>query len=232
MPSTASEWTVLDMFCGIGGLAHGFVKEGFRLAGGIDVDESCRYAFERNNRAPFIKADVRSLTRQDLEDLFRVRRRRVLVGCAPCQPFSKYTVAQAEDHKWHLLRSFCRLITELLPEIVSMENVPELERHVIFHDFVELLEEHGYEVTESVVETWKYGVPQTRRRLVLLASRLGKIYLPSPTHPEHKTRTVREVIGSLPPIPAGGICPADPLHRARSLNTSSSNSRSTLGKST
>ncbi len=212
-------WTVIDMFCGIGGLAHGFVKEGFHLAAGIDIDESCQYPFEHNNGAAFIRRDVQSLTSSELAAIFGSTRRRILVGCAPCQPFSKYTSAQTEDSKWHLLRSFLRLIIQVLPEVVSMENVAELQKHVIFHDFVEALEEHGYEVTESVVETWRYGVPQTRKRLVLLGSRLGKVCLPPPTHSEGRQRTVRSVIGNLEEISAGETSPTDRLHRARSLSS-------------
>jgi len=106
----------------------------------------------------------------------------------------------------------------VLPEIVSMENVPELQKHIIFHEFVEALEEHGYDVTESVVETWKYGVPQTRKRLVLFASRWGKIALPTPTHGADAQRTVRKVIGRLEAISAGEASCHDNLHRARALS--------------
>lgn len=211
-------WTVVDLFCGIGGLAHGFVKEGFHVAAGIDLDLTCRYPFERNNSAKFIHRNVDRLSAPELASLFGTSRRRILVGCAPCQPFSKYTVAQSENHKWHLLKAFRRLIIAVRPEIVSMENVPELEKHVIFQDFVEALEEHDYEVTECVVDTWKYGVPQTRRRLVLFASRLGKVSLLSPTHNKAIQKTVRDAIGGLPKLAAGEACKSDPLHRARSLS--------------
>jgi DNA (cytosine-5)-methyltransferase 1 len=210
-------WTVVDLFCGIGGLAHGFVKEGFRVAAGIDLDETCRYPFEKNNDAPFLHRNVQNLSPSDLSNLFGSSGRRILVGCAPCQPFSKYTVAQSEDYKWHLLKSFLKLAVESRPEIISMENVPELEKHVIFHDFVEGLEEHGYYVTECVVDAWRYGVPQTRRRLVLFASKLGRIRLLAPTHSANRQRTVRRVIGGLEEIQAGQISERDPLHRARGL---------------
>jgi len=99
-----------------------------------------------------------------------------------------------------------------------MENVAELQKHVIFHDFVEALEEHGYEVTESVVETWRYGVPQTRKRLVLFGSRLGRVCLPPPTHCPSRLRTVRRVIGKLEAISAGEESARDSLHRARALS--------------
>jgi DNA (cytosine-5)-methyltransferase 1 len=207
------------MFCGVGGLAHGFVKEGFRLAAGVDIDESCKYPFERNNAAPFFRRDVQALSSSELAAMFGNSRRRILVGCAPCQPFSKYTSAQREDHKWHLLRSFLRLIVQVRPEVVSMENVAELQKHVIFHDFVDALEEHGYDVTESVVETWRYGVPQTRKRLVLFGSRLGRVCLPPPTHRGSRLRTVQRVIGKLEALGAGEESERDTLHQARALSS-------------
>jgi len=205
------------MFCGVGGLAHGFFQEGFRVVAGIDLDEACKYAFERNNRARFIHRNVGTLTSSDLASIFGQSSRRVLVGCAPCQPFSKYTVAQSENRKWHLLRPFMKLVVQLRPEIVSMENVPELAKHVIFHDFVETLEENGYEISECVVDSRSYGVPQNRKRLVVFASRLGRIEIEKPTHRQPKWKTVRDAIGNLDPIKAGEISQSDPLHRARSL---------------
>src|ERR1700688_1046035 len=176
------DWTVVDLFCGIGGLAHGFVQEGFNVSAGIDLDDTCKYAFESNNHSRFVQRNVELLTSSELVQTFGQSRRRILVGCAPCQPFSKYTVAQSEDRKWHLLKSFLRLIVRVQPEIVSMENVPELERHVVFQDFVERLEEVGYYVTECVVNASEYGVPQSRRRLVLFGSKFGKVTLIKPTH--------------------------------------------------
>lgn len=216
-PKTMQGWSVVDLFCGIGGLAHGFVKEGFHVAAGIDFDETCSFAFENNNRARFLHRNVEYLRPEDLGALFNQSRHRILVGCAPCQPFSKYTVAQSEDHKWHLLKSFLRLIVRVQPEIVSMENVPELERHVVFQDFVERLEEVGYYVTECVVNASEYGVPQSRRRLVLFGSKFGKVTLLKPTHYGDKQRTVRSTIGRMEKIKAGETSEADKLHRARAL---------------
>ena len=62
--------SVVDLFCGVGGLSHGFRQEGFEIAAGIDDDEKCRYAFEHTNEAPFIRRDVSSLDGEEVEKLF------------------------------------------------------------------------------------------------------------------------------------------------------------------
>ena len=122
---------------------------------------------------------------------------RVLVGCAPCQPFSKYTqgLNTKADAKWSLLRSFGRLVDEIRPDIVSMENVPQLQKHSIFTEFVETLKKLGYHVSHSVVFCPDYGVPQHRNRLVLFASKFGAIEIVKPTRKKYPT--VKTAIGRL-----------------------------------
>ncbi len=117
--------SVVDLFCGAGGLSYGFKSESFQLAAGIDIDEACRYPYEKNNEAPFLRKDVGALTAAELRDLFVPATFRVLVGCAPCQPFSIYN-QKNDDPNWKLLRSFGRLIEQVRPDVVSMENVPRL----------------------------------------------------------------------------------------------------------
>jgi DNA (cytosine-5)-methyltransferase 1 len=117
--------SVVDLFCGAGGLSYGFKSEGFALAAGIDIDETCRFPYATNNQAPFIRKDVGSLTAKGVELLFEAGATRVLVGCAPCQPFSTYNRKNA-DPNWRLLQSFGRLIDQVRPDVVSMENVPQL----------------------------------------------------------------------------------------------------------
>jgi DNA (cytosine-5)-methyltransferase 1 len=99
-----------------------------------------------------------------------------------------------------------------------MENVPQLEKEVIFKRFVANLRSQGYSVTYSNVNCWTYGVPQTRTRLVLFASKYSQIKLVTPTHSSNRLRTVRQAIGRLEPIKAGGISMQDTLHRASALS--------------
>ncbi|MGA0546993.1 DNA cytosine methyltransferase [Brevundimonas sp. VNH65] len=217
--SRAPEASVVDVFCGAGGLSHGFVQRGFQIAAGIDVDEACRYAFEHNNKAPLVRRDITEVTAADIEKLFVPGRVRVLVGCAPCQPFSTYN-QKNDDPKWQLLGRFGDLVAEVLPDVVSMENVPRLldfKEGKIFQAFVDKLKANDYEVAYDVLYGPDYGLAQTRSRLVLLASRLGPIALPKKTH-KKQHRTVRQEIGKLPEISHGEADAADPLHRASRLS--------------
>lgn len=212
--------SVVDLFCGAGGLSHGFKKEAFRLAAGIDIDETCRFPYEANNGAPFLRKDVGSLTAKEIENLFVPGTKRVLVGCAPCQPFSTYN-QKNEDPNWKLLHAFGDIIEASLPDVVSMENVPRLltfRDGAVFNAFVEKLRAADYHVVWDVLYGPDFGLAQTRSRLVLLASRLGPISLPTPTHDAGNHRTVKEEIGDLPPLSHGQIDERDPLHRASRLS--------------
>lgn len=211
--------SVVDLFCGAGGLSFGFKKWGFRIDAGVDTDEACRFPFETNVKGPFVRLDVANLDASELEELFIPGKTKILIGCAPCQPFSTYN-QKNDDPKWRLLEVFGRLISTTKPEIVSMENVPQLMRFKggeIFDCFIASLAEAGYHTSFDVLFGPDYGLPQRRSRLVLLASKLGPIELPSPTH-KTKHRTVRDAIGKLPRLAAGQEDPKDRLHRASRLS--------------
>ena len=212
--------SVIDVFCGVGGLAHGFTEEGFSLACGIDIDEACRYAFESNNDAPFIAEDVSKVSATTLNSYFHPEMTRVLVGCAPCQPFSLYN-QKNNDPQWQLLSDFGELIARAKPVVASMENVPRLIKYKggqLFGTFVNTLENEGYHVWFSSVFCPDYGVPQSRTRLVLIASLLGPISLEPPTHKKSDYVSVREVIGGKPKLEAGSIDREDRFHRACRLS--------------
>ncbi|HWR31866.1 MAG TPA: DNA cytosine methyltransferase [Negativicutes bacterium] len=209
---------VVDLFCGIGGLTKGLELAGLNVVAGIDIDATCQFAYEENNNSRFIHEDVTNVTAEQLLALYPEDGIRALVGCAPCQPFSKYSLRYRKeghvDEKWRLLYSFSRVIRESNPHIVSMENVPELSNEAVFQDFVNSLTELGYNVDWHVVYCPEYGVPQNRKRLVLLASRIGNITLIPPLYEQGNYPTVRQAIGNLPQINAGEQDAADPLHRA------------------
>lgn len=212
------ETACIDLFCGAGGLTHGLMSEGVRVVAGIDVDEACRHPFEQNNAALFIKEDVSRLSAKRINKLFGNAEIRILAGCAPCQPFSTY--AQRYDvigsPRWSLLYQFARLVRASRPELVTMENVPMVTKHAVFSDFVRTLQGLGYWVHQDVVDCTLYGLPQNRRRMVLLASLLGPIELIGPTR--RKPKTVRDAIGKLPAIRQGTAHPKDPLHSASTLS--------------
>ena len=212
--------SVVDVFCGAGGLSHGFLQEGFKVCAGIDIDASCSHAYQHNNGARFLKKNVADVHGADVQALFAEGQPRILVGCTPCQPFSPYSHKRSDD-KWKLLGEFARLVRETQPDVLSMENVPRLANFHggdLLRGFLRGLEDAGYAVWSRVVDCAAYGVPQTRQRLVVLASRMGPIELVPPTHTQSSYMTVREAIAGLPPIAAGESAADDPLHRASRLS--------------
>lgn len=209
----------VDLFCGAGGLTHGFVLEGLPVVAGIDLDPACRFPYEANNQARFVEQDIGKVTAEELKSLFGDADLTVLAGCAPCQPFSTYAQryeTDGKDGKWGLLYHFARLAKEANPDVITMENVPTVAKHEVFHDFVASLKELGYHVWFDVVDSSKFGVPQTRNRMVLLASKLGDIRMLPPS--TIKPKTVRQAIRHLRALKAGESAPRDKLHATATLS--------------
>lgn len=212
---------VIDLFCGVGGLTRGILDSGLNVIAGFDLDTTCTFAYETNNNVPFVEANIRNVHAEDLERFYNENDIRVLVGCAPCQPFSTMRTKMGDDNftdeKYDLLLEFARLVRETRPSIISMENVPKIRHTNVFRSFLDTLEELNYNVYYEVVYCPDYGIPQNRRRLVLLASQLGEITLLPPTHNRAEVN-VREHIEDLPQIEAGEIDPIDPMHRTAKLS--------------
>lgn len=211
--------TGIDLFCGVGGLSHGLISKGVRITHGIDIDPYCRFPYEGNNNACFLEQDIALMTGSDLKEIMPSDGVRLLAGCAPCQPFSTYSRRNRDnrkDQKWELIKKFCRLVQQVQPELVTMENVPQLTHHKVFKEFIDGLSE--YKTWYGVIDCTLYGVPQTRKRLVLLASRLGDISLLPPEFFPHSPKTVRDSISHLPKLMAGQSYHADPIHSSPSLS--------------
>ena len=220
-PHFLSGASAVDLFCGVGGLTYGLIESGIPVNAGFDIDGSCRYAFERNNKTKFIQYDIGKLTSQDVAEQYPEDHIKILVGCAPCQPFSAYAQRykdKVKDQRWSLLYSFARIIRGIEPEIISMENVPLLTKYEPFVELLATLKKMRYNVAYHNIRCELYGVPQKRTRLVLLASRLGDIDIIPPTHEPGKFMTVRDAIGHLEKIKAGQSSKKDPLHRAQKLS--------------
>lgn len=208
----------VDLFCGVGGLTHGLQNSGINVVAGYDIDEHCRLPYEANNNSQFINTSITELTATEIQEHYGNSEIRLLAGCAPCQPFSKYMQGKPKDERWGLLSHFSRLASELKPEVITMENVPELIKHDVFFDFINTLESNGYHVWYEVVYCPDYGVVQKRKRLVLLASQLGSISLKPPQYDSEKYLTLKDIIGDLPKLKAGNINSKDELHRAAGLS--------------
>lgn len=212
---------IIDLFCGIGGLTRGLMDSGLNVIAGFDIDPTCQYTYEHNNNVPYHMQNVREIHAADLNELYTEDTIRILVGCAPCQPFSqmRFKLGEANEHdeKYNLLLEYGRLIEELHPTIISMENVPQIKKTEIYMQFIQMLQDNGYYFSEKVVYCPDYGIPQSRRRFVLIGSLLGPIELIAPTH-HREDVSVRNFIDHLPHIEAGGVDPNDALHRSASLS--------------
>jgi len=216
---------VVDLFCGIGGLSYGLKTAGFHILAGYDLDWTCQFAYETNTGGKFNYRDVNSITGDEINKLYSKRKNtiRILAGCAPCQPFSSYAFKnkQKDPNKYDLLYQFGRLVEETLPDIVTMENVTQIinfKAKPVLQDFIDKLKSLGYSVDARPVYCPDYGIPQTRRRLVLLASKHGNIHLIPATHNKQNYVTLRDTIGQLSALEAGESDSTDPLHRAKKLS--------------
>jgi DNA (cytosine-5)-methyltransferase 1 len=210
---------VVDLFCGVGALSHGLKLAGCKIVAGYDVDRRCKFAFEENNGGQFYARDVSKLLAGEIVSHFSGKAPSVLAGCAPCQPFSTYKQRYAEDPQWSLVVKFAELAAEILPDYVTMENVPALLKYkggAVFRQFCNTLEKAGYTVQHMLAQCERFGVPQKRRRLVVLAAR-GRNLSQLPNG-ENGYTSVRDAIAALPPIAAGETCPNDRLHVSSRLS--------------
>ena len=214
--------SAVELFCGAGGLTHGLMRAGIKVEAGIDVDGQMEHAYVSNNPGvEFRHWDVARKNCRSIKNLFRPGKHRLLAGCAPCKPFSKLTNGMKRHEDWDLLDNFGRFVKGVLPELVTMENVPELadRGRVVVDRFIGTLERCGYHVDAQIVLCPEYGVPQARKRLVVLASRLGEISVPrGPYRDSSRWKTVRQTVADLSELESGEQDPRDRLHGAPLLS--------------
>ncbi len=220
---------VFDFFSGCGGTSCGFAQAGMEIVLGLDNDPDSASTFKKNfPNASFIQADIQSLDVSVISEHLVDRAHPVLFcGCAPCQPFSRQNRNRGKhDPRSKLLNEFGRFVRAWLPDYVFIENVPGMQRlpksEGPFIAFIVMLSELGYHYSSMALPALWFGVPQTRERLVLLASRRGPIQLPEPTHGPGRAipdfSTVQDWISDLPAIAAGETHAEDPDHRAAILS--------------
>ncbi|MFA5066058.1 MAG: DNA cytosine methyltransferase [Dehalococcoidia bacterium] len=220
---------VFDFFSGCGGTCRGFLNVGMHIVSGLDNDPDAGRTFKQNFPGThFIQEDIKSVQCESLQPLVDDCRGHPILfsGCAPCQPFTKQkTSHRADDNRQTLLNEFLRFVKFYEVEFIFIENVPGLQRidngDGPFRMLISTLDKLRYKYKFEVIASQSYGVPQMRRRLVLIASRLGDIDFPKQTHgPSYcsKYSTVRDWIADLPPIHAGETHPIVPNHRAAALS--------------
>lgn len=193
--------TAIDLFSGCGGLSLGLKDAGFNLIGAVEIDDKARATYTLNHpHIPLIGMDIRKVTAAAVFKHTGIKKGELdlLAGCPPCQGFSalrhRNKGESVSDHRNDLIDEFSRLCVSLHPKMIMMENVPGLAKYDKFQKFVAKLINYNYSVVYRVVDVSNFGVPQRRKRLILVASRLGIAHI-SDIHTERTT--VRSAIAHL-----------------------------------
>ena len=201
--------TAIDVFSGAGGLTVGLKRAGFCVVAAVELESHAFATYKANHpEVKCLKQDISTVLGSDLLKLAGVDRIDLLAGCPPCQGFSSLTAKykDKEDPRNKLVLEMARLTEEVRPRAIMMENVPGLVQkgEALYRQLRARLQELDYRLTEAVLQVADYGVPQLRRRLVLLGGRGFEIALPEATHSDGSTdgraawRTVRDAIGHMP----------------------------------
>lgn len=211
----------IDFFCGAGGLTRGLLDSGIKVLGGVDVDNRLRETYEKNNRpAQFVCEDIKKLRILDLRKRLGITKKDPVIyaACTPCQPFSTLNRTGATDKRRSLLHSFAKIVLKSPPDFILVENVPGLNTACgkrIFRRFVRNIEKRGFKAQYSgFLDAQHFGVPQVRKRFILLAARNGVII---PPRRSRKISTVRECIGNYPALKDGEVSDMFENHAARRL---------------
>ncbi len=227
--------TVVDLFCGCGGGSMGFHRAGFRTVGAVEIDEDAATAFTMNVGVSPIVNDIRDVRGEDILAQAGLHRGdlTLLFGCPPCQSFTVLRRGAKplgyDEQRRELIFEYLRLVEELYPRHIAFENVPGLVEgrwRPYYEIFVTILADLGYRLQPGVVDAAEYGVPQRRRRVLVIGSRVTEPELPFPTHSAtgnnekgRKKRlpfvTVRDTIEGLPALASGEQDPTDEFHKAR-----------------
>ncbi len=233
------KYFVIDLFSGSGGSAWGFKSAGFTIKTAVEIDKVASETFRNNfTETIVLNEDIRKINGKRLLKqsgiTSRDKNRLVILACPPCQGFStaRRNEQRQNDPRNMLIMEFVRLVKEINPVIFVLENVPGLVRgigHTLFEKAMMQLSDIGYKITEpKVLECADYGVPQKRKRLVVMGTKIKglKLVLPEPTHQNPNSHdqklpswnTVRNTISNLPIISAGERDKGDPLHKSANLS--------------
>ncbi|NMH60841.1 DNA cytosine methyltransferase [Alteromonas sp. MYP5] len=216
---------VMDFFSGCGGASQGLRQAGCDIVLGLDFDKDAAASYRANfPEAAFFEGDIREIPEEDVSAVIRERnpdnQPLLMAACAPCQPFSSQNKFKyGEDARRTLLDETHRFIHRLLPDYILIENVPGIQKvdenaEGPYRRFISLLTDLNYQYKAFIARSEDYGVPQKRKRFVLLASRLGEISEPLKTHGDglEPYATVRDYIEGYSKLEAGSTCALDKLH--------------------
>lgn len=201
----------IDFFCGGGGMTYGLRQAGIDVIAGVDFEPSVKETYEENNPGTvFIHSDIKRLRSSYFERHFGIAKNSddlVLVGCSPCQYYSIINTERTRSKKTkNLLLSFFRFVDYYRPGFVLVENVPGIEyaKDSVLPVFLKRLDGIGYRVKKEIVDLSYYGVPQSRKRFSLIATRLDvALSMPIPDEVQSNVIDFIGIANGFPPILAG-----------------------------
>ena len=225
---TLKEPKAIDFFCGAGGMTYGLKLAGIKVLAGIDVDEECKETYELNNpNSEFILADIKEFSKDDFQKMTGIEKNddsMVFIGCSPCQYWTRINTQKTRSEETrNLLNEFQRFVDYFKPGFIVIENVPGLSKRKEesnLSGFLKYLEKNSYTFVYDIINAINYGVPQNRKRFILIASRILKnVKIPKPQ--EDASLVVKNFIGpknGFPEIEAGHKDESDFQHRTAPLS--------------
>jgi len=211
----------IDFFCGAGGLTRGLLDAGIEVLAGVDIDERLRRTYETNNvPSQFMRKDIKEIDINDLRRELRIsgKDKVLYAACCPCQPFSTLNQMKGKDARKELLISFAEIVETAPPDFILVENVPGLNTAYgkdVYERFTKILERSGFTNRYAeFLDAKDFGVPQVRKRFILLAAKRGNVVLPrrSSYKPD-----VMAAIKKYPPLSDGEKSTAFPNHETRKM---------------
>lgn len=204
------KFTAIDLFSGCGGLSVGLYKAGFEIKSAIEINNDAVKTYRLNHAKTYlVQKDIRDVSIDEIKKLLKNKPLHLLAGCPPCQGFSsirRLNGINKRDKRNNLIFEFLRFVEALKPYTIMMENVPGLMNYYKFKQMLSKLRKLGYYIDIQIVNVKNYGVPQRRKRLVLIGSKLGIINV---AQGKYKKRTVRDTIGKIEPT----TLTKDPIHK-------------------
>jgi DNA (cytosine-5)-methyltransferase 1 len=201
----------IDLFAGCGGLTEGMKQAGFKVCAGIEINNDASECYRLNHpEVTLIQDDIRKVSLDEIKSILNNNQIHLLAGCPPCQSFSSIRRLNRKifikDKRNSLIFEYFRFVKELKPFTIMLENVPVLKEYKPFQELLYEFCKLGYRLDLDVVDIQYYGVPQRRKRLILVGSRLGAIKIAGKVAFKN---TVRDAIGNLESIKKTN----DPLHK-------------------
>jgi DNA (cytosine-5)-methyltransferase 1 len=196
-------YNAIDLFCGCGGMTEGLFQAGYRVVAAVEIDQFAAMAYRANNDqrgVHLFQEDIRKVDINKIQDMLNGEPLHLLAGCPPCQGFStirkKNKKRPKKDSRNKLIWEFVRFVEALMPMTIMLENVPALAGYTEFKKAVSKLKRLGYDPHNEILDVANFGVPQRRKRLVMVASLLGST---SQAIGKRPLVTVRDTIGHMIP---------------------------------